>query len=148
VPADPAALAKYLGWSTEDVKAGLTERVLSFFEESDGELVSPKLEEHWEKHLRLKKKQVEGGIEGAKRRYNKDLKDARLPIGQPISRPIGQPMSKPIGSLNSIKSNQIKSNQVQSLEKEVVIDDWLDGYDSVPEQETVISNREKVRVSV
>src|SRR5687768_6862943 len=65
VPADPAALAKYLGWPIEDVKAGLTERVLSFFEEAEGELISPKLEEHWQKHVERTAKQSEGGKKGA-----------------------------------------------------------------------------------
>lgn len=131
VPADPAALAKYLGWSTEDVKAGLSERVLSFFKEAEGELISPPLEEHWQRHVARKAKQVEGGKEGAKRRYNKDLSNG--------SQPIGQPKSTPIGSLNSIKSNSIKSNQIQSLEKEVTNDPWLAEYDSE-------SNKVKVTV--
>src|SRR5687768_12478294 len=66
VPTDPAALAKYLGWSIEDVKAGLTERVLSFFKEVKGELISPQLEKYWGEVLARRAKQSEGGKKGAK----------------------------------------------------------------------------------
>jgi hypothetical protein len=138
VPAEPGELAKCLGWSTEDVNAGLTERVLSFFKEAGGELVSPKLEEHWQKHVARKAKQIEGGKEGAKRRYNKELKDAGTPIDQPTSTLIGQPIGQPIGSLNYIKSNSIKSNSV--FKEEVIDDPWLSDYDSAT------SKQVKVRV--
>jgi uncharacterized protein YdaU (DUF1376 family) len=138
VPADPAELAKYLGYSVEDVKAGLTERVLSFFKEVKGELISPQLEEHHEKHKERRKKQSEGGKEGANRRYNKGLKTDEQPMGQPI----GQPM----GSLNSIKSNSIKSNQIQSLEKGSNPDP--DFVADMEEEEARIETSSKVKVTV
>src|SRR5687768_8252519 len=130
VPADPGELAKYLGYPVEDVKTGLTERVLSFFKEVKGELISPQLEEYHEKQIKRRKKQSEGGKKGANRRYNKELNDE--------GKSIGQPMGQPIGSLNTIKSNTLKSNQIQSLEKEVINDPWLDDYDAASEEERMI----------
>ncbi len=51
VPADSYELAKYLGYPVEVIKAGLTERVLSFFKAARGELTSPELEEYREKKV-------------------------------------------------------------------------------------------------
>ena len=68
VPADPIELAKFLHFSIEDVKAGLTKRVLSFFEEVKGEFICPELEEYRET-LRLRNlKKSEGGKKGAERK--------------------------------------------------------------------------------
>lgn len=61
VPADPDELAKFLHFSIEDVNAGLTKRVLSFFEEVKDELICPEHEEYRET-LRLRNlKKSEGG---------------------------------------------------------------------------------------
>ena len=119
VPADPAALAKWLGWSIEDVKAGLTERVLSFFKEVKGELISPQLEKYCEEVLARRAKQSEGGKKGAKLKRDKALKGE----GQPIGNPQGQPIGEPEGSLNTIKSNSVKSNPIRSLKEETTFHD-------------------------
>jgi hypothetical protein len=134
VPADPVELAKYLGYSVEDVKDGLTERVLSFFKEVKGELISPQLEEYWGKQMKLRSKKSEGGKKGAKRRWDKDSNDMPQPIGVPIPQPIG----RPIGSLNTIKLNTLKSNSV--FKEEVIDDPWVEEYDAAT------NNQVKVRV--
>lgn len=128
VPADPESLAKYLGYPVDEVEAGLTERVLSFFKEVKGELISAQLEEYWGKVSKRRNKQSEGGKKGAKRRWDKDSNE----IDQPIPDPIAQPIGKPMGSLNTIKSNTIKSNSVFTKKevKEPDVDPWLDEYDA------------------
>jgi hypothetical protein len=119
VPADPDELAKCLGYPVEDVKAGLTERVLSFFKEVKGELISPQLEEHYEKHRAIRNKQSEGGKKGVKLKRDKALKGE----GQPIGKPQGQPIGEPEGPLNTIKSNSFKSNSIRSLKEETTFHD-------------------------
>jgi hypothetical protein len=154
VPADPAALARWLGWSDEDVKDGLTERVRSFFSEVEGEFISPQLEEHHKKQMRRRTGLSDGGKKGAERRWKKKQSEDEMAgsMTSPITSPsetdksIASPLTSSIASFNTIKLNSIKSNSV--FKEEDLRDDWLDGYDSVPEQETVISNQEKVRVRV
>ncbi|SEA74083.1 hypothetical protein [Nitrosospira multiformis] len=142
VPADPDELARCLGYPFEDVKAGLTERVLSFFKEVKGELISPQLEKHHEKHKAIRNKQSEGGKKGVKLKREKALHGE----GQPIGKPQGQPKGEPEGPLNTIKSNPIKSNQIRSLEKGTA---FLDSFVTDMEEEEArieTSSRTKVRI--
>jgi hypothetical protein len=128
VPADPADLAKWLSWSIDDVKAGLTDRVRSFFEEVNGELISPQLEKHYQKHRGSKKGMSEGGRKGALRRWKKEDESIGTPLpsligtplpsligtpsGAPLATSIGGPIGTSMGSLNTINFNSFKSNSV------------------------------------
>ncbi len=116
LPANPVELAKYLGHSVEDVKAGLTARVLTFFKEVKGELISPELEEYRET-LRLRNlKKSEGGKKGVERKRDK------------VSGGLGNAEGTPTGSLIQSKPNQSKPKH--PLEKEVIpVDDsWVNDY--------------------
>ncbi|SCY74920.1 Uncharacterized conserved protein YdaU, DUF1376 family [Nitrosospira sp. Nl5] len=124
VPADPESLAKYLGYPVEQVEAGLTDRVLSFFREVKGELISPQLEEYWAKQTKRRSKLSDGGKKGAKRRWSKTSDD----IATPLPTPIGSPLPTPIGSLNTLRSNTLQSNT--SLVKEVDPDPWIAEYEA------------------
>ena len=105
VPADPVELAKYLGYPVKDVKAGLSERVLSFFKVVNGELTSPDLEEYREKLRLLNLKKSAGGKIGAERkRYMAYKGNAK-----------GTPEGIPEGPLIQSKLNQ--TNQTQSIKK-------------------------------
>jgi hypothetical protein len=139
VPADPSAMSKWLGLSLEEVKNGLTERVLSFFQEVDGELISPALEEHWQKHLKTNKGKSDGGKKGAEIRYGR-RGNKTAPIGDPMGIPIGDPTGDPIGSLNTIKFNSFKSNSVSRKEK--VKDPFVD------DMEAYEAKTQKVKVTV
>ncbi|PTR14461.1 hypothetical protein C8R31_106134 [Nitrosospira sp. Nsp2] len=141
VPAAPVELARYLGYPVEEIKAALTERVLSFFEEVNGELISPQLEEYWKKQTKRRAGLSEGGKRGATRRWGKteDGQSVNPPINDlnmatPLASPLATPLASCMASLNTLKSNTLKSNQVQSLKKEVTSDEWLDGYDSASNQ--------------
>lgn len=120
VPADPVELAKYLGYPVEDIKAGLTARVLSFFKEVKGELICPELEEYRATLEVRNLKKSEGGKEGAKRK--RDMASSRAGNAE------GTPRGTPEGSLIQSKPNQ--SNQTQSLEKEVTQDHWITAYEA------------------
>ena len=114
VPANPVELAKYLGYQVEEVKEGLTTRVLSFFKEVKGELICPELDEYRET-LRLRNlMKSEGGKKGAERK--RDIASGGS------SNVEGTPRGTPKGPLIHSKLNQ--SSQTQSLEKGIApIDD-------------------------
>jgi len=114
VPADPVGLAKYLHFSVEDIKAGLTERVLSFFKVVKDELISPELEEYREKNRLRNLKKSEGGKKGAERK--------RYMASKGLGYVQGTPRGTPKGSLIQSKLNQSNIphlNKVKSIEKEV-----------------------------
>ncbi len=120
LPADSADLAKYLGYTVEEIKAGLTDRVLTFFRKVEGELISPELEEY-RATLELRNlKKSEGGKEGAKRKREK------APGG--LGNAEGTPRGKPVGSLEQSKPNQ--SSQTQSSGKgDIHVDSWVGEYE-------------------
>jgi hypothetical protein len=107
VPANPVELAKYLGYPVEDIEAGLTERVLSYFKETKEELISPDLEEYREKQRIRNLKKSEGGKKGAELKRIKD--------SYRTGNAEGVPSGVPKGSL--IQSNLNQSNQTQSIKK-------------------------------
>jgi len=108
VPADPVELARYLHFSEEDVKTGLTVRVLSFFEEVKEELICPELEDYREK-LRIQNlKKSEGGKKGAERKRNLVSTSINNVKGIPSA-----PEGTPAGSL--IQSKPKQNNKTQSI---------------------------------
>ena len=132
VHAHPSELAKYLGYQVEEVKAGLTVRVLSFFKEIKGELICPELDEYRET-LRLRNlKKSEGGKKGAERKRN--IASSR------IGNVEDTPRSTPKGSL--IQSKPKQSNQTQSIKKDVVPTDdpWVDKYENYQSEHENITN--------
>ena len=124
VPAYLESLSKYLGLPIEQVKVGLTERVLSFFKEVKGELFSPQLEEYFHKQTKRRSKLSEGGKKGAKRRWDKDSNG----IATPLTNLMATPLATPMASLNTLKSNTLKSNSV--FRKEKVKDSFVDEMES------------------
>jgi len=107
VPAEPDELARYLGYPVEIIKAGLTERVLSFFKIVKGELICPELDEYRET-LRIRNlMKSAGGKKGA------ELK--RIKASNRLGDVKGTPEGKPEGSL--IQSNINQTNQNQSIKK-------------------------------
>jgi len=113
VPTKLDELAKYLGYPVEDIEAGLTERVLSFFKVVKGELTSPDLEEYREKNRLRNIKKSAGGKKGAERK--------RYMASKGLGNAQGTPTGTPEGSLIQSKLNQPNlphANKVQSIKKE------------------------------
>ena len=81
VPGDAAELSRFLGQPSADVEQGLTQRVMAFFQPSEGYLLSPFLEEQRQEWLSLRLKQIEGGKKGAERK--RQLKEERDLQGLP-----------------------------------------------------------------
>ncbi len=115
VPADPVGLAKYLGFSVEDIKAGLTERVLSFFKVVKDELISPELEEYREKNRLRNLMKSAGGKKGAERKRNMASKGLGYVQGTPRGIPEG-----PLIQSKLNQSNILQPNQDKSIKKEFV----------------------------
>ena len=105
VPSEPDKLARYLGFTVKDVKAGLSAQVLSFFKEINGELTSLELEEYRETQRLRNLKKSEGGKKRAERK--------RIIV----SSRSGNAEGVPEGSLIQSKLNQ--SNQTQSIKKSI-----------------------------
>ena len=122
VPADPEELAKYLGFTCDQIKNGLTKRVMSFLIKADGNLIAPELEGYREDFYERRKKQSAGGKDGARKKKEKNLGNTEEVQGTPG----GQPK----GSLIHIKSNSFNSNQL--IKEEVMSKEnkaWLDDYE-------------------
>ena len=97
----------------EDIEAGFTERVLSFFKETEKGLISPELEEYREKNRLRNLKKSEGGKKGAERK--------RYMASKGLGYVQGTPGGTPKGSLIQSKLNQSnipQPNQDKSIKKE------------------------------
>ena len=126
VPADPEELAKYLGFSSDQIKNGLTKRVMSFLIQIDGNLIAPELEGYRENFFAQRKKQSEGGKDGARKKKEKNLGRA-----EEIQ---GTPEGQPKGSLIHIKSNSLNSNQL--IKKGEMSEEnraWVNDYENAPD---------------
>jgi uncharacterized protein YdaU (DUF1376 family) len=126
VPIEPAELAKCLGFSQQEASRALTTQVKSFLIEKEGSYISPELEGYREKFMEGRRKQSEGGKQGAKRKKEKAM-------GK-IEEVEGIPEGQPKGSLIQIKSNQIKSNQLLkegAMSNEIM--KWVEEYTNAPD---------------
>jgi uncharacterized protein YdaU (DUF1376 family) len=74
VPADPAILAKVLGYSAEEIRAVLP-AVMAFFTVAGDELFSPELDDYRAYRARIRNDQIEGGKAGAKLRWKRGEAD-------------------------------------------------------------------------
>jgi hypothetical protein len=134
VPSDLKDLAKYLGVGHDEVQRSFTQKQLSFLQKVGDELKSPELEEYRKNYMDNREKKRLGGIEGARRKAEKErqrlAKEALSRQGQPQGIPEGEPK----GSLVYVKSDSIKSNQLVRSE---VIDAknkaWVEDYDNAPD---------------
>lgn len=127
IPVASAELAKCLGFTEQEVLKALTARVKSFLVEKEGNFISPELEGYREKFMEGRRKQSEGGKQGAKRKKEKSMGKIEEVEGMPE----GQPKGEPKGSLIQIKSNSSNSNQLIGKDVTSVSNKtWLDDYDN------------------
>jgi hypothetical protein len=131
VPSDPSQLAKVLGLDSQAVKECLP-AMKAFFDERDGMLFSPELDDY-RKHLEdARQKKIEGGKKGAaiSHRQRKEPKSvAHDAMGNPeVTHWVTH------GSLvqsSSGQSSQEHSSQKQSSGRELSEhDEWLNDYES------------------
>jgi hypothetical protein len=126
-PANPHELARFLSLNDEEVMSNLTERVLSFFSASDGQLTSTELEIVRAGFYARREKQRVGGKKGVMIKKEKQRERGHRAI--PLGIHEGEPNGGPEGSLSYIKSDYIKSSS--SLEGETTSsehDGWINDY--------------------
>ena len=73
VPSDVTLLAKILGYREEDVNASLTKNVMQFFYKDNDKIICPELEAYRHNLDEARKKQIEGGKEGQRRKKEKEV---------------------------------------------------------------------------
>ena len=121
MPADPESIGKWLGFQSAEIKAALTESVLSFFTEAKSELICPEIETYREKILDHREKQSRGGKKGANRRWRK------------VSNEDGSPNSSPnrlsMGRWNEKNRKEKKRTGLQEKANITVDDPWVNEYE-------------------
>lgn len=125
VPADPATLARILGYSAEEVQNALP-KIMPFLATQEGNLTCPELDDY-RAHLQvIHDKKAEGGKRGAamtngKRKGAETLAAQSIGTASGISR-----VSR--GSL--VKSSSVQSSKTQPLERGVPSDEWVSDYEA------------------
>lgn len=123
VPADPASLARVLGLEASEVKDGLTERVLRYFEAQEGAecvLVCPQLDAYRTRLDERHAKMSEGGRRGADH-TNQSRRDriGSRGLGHPDALPDGHPAhdggGHPGGLLSRAEQSRAKQNRTASI---------------------------------
>jgi hypothetical protein len=93
VPSDLKDLAMYLRFTPDEVQCWFTQNQFSFLQKVGNELKSPELEEQRKKYMDGREQQRLGGIEGAKRKAEKErqrqARDGLERQGQPQGQPQG-----------------------------------------------------------
>lgn len=122
IPNNTIELAKYLGFSESEMQEAMTPNIKAFLQETGIDYVCPDLEEY-RKHLaEIRQKKAEGGKRGASITNSKKKVD-RDSTG---SRDTRQDTRDSLAKLNP---NQY--SQAQSLEENVIGDDFVGDYESV-----------------
>lgn len=131
MPADPAKLARVLGFDAAEVAAALPS-LGPFFDESDGFLTCPELEQYRAHLDERRARQSEGGKRGAER-TNADRKPAprkalEVAAGTPTSKP--QVSGESLVQQSTAQPSTAKSNPaLQEKAFPPVDDEWLADYD-------------------
>lgn len=119
VPADHNELAKYLHVDVSEIKACLTQRVLSFIEIRGGNIFSPEFEEYRAVLLERNRKKSEGGKKGANIRRDKAISGLN----------IVQNKGKPEAPLSKSKPKQTNQDQSAADDMPAEQDPWVDDYE-------------------
>lgn len=121
VPANPEAMAKWLGYPVDEINSAFTERVRSLFTQANGELTSPELERYRKELESRREKQSTGGRKGAKTKWDKAFK--------PDGHPNGLPNRGVMGSrVERSREEKIKS---ESLGRPDITDPWISDYERI-----------------
>ena len=132
VPASVNQLAKYLGYDVSEVQDALTNLVKTFFNEKDGLLTCPELEDYRQHLEDRKSKQSAGGKNGATI-TNLNRKKMAKQGGVHHAEEMGNPQVPRRGNDGSlVQLSTVKSSQEQSLNNGYIDDDeWINEYNSI-----------------
>lgn len=119
MPVEPNAVAKWLGFSVEEIKPALTGRVLSFFIEADGELTSSELEKYRTVLEERREKQSKGGKKGAKSKWDKPSGLDGSPNGLPNG----------VSMASRVEMSRVEKTRSEPSRKADINDQWIDDYE-------------------
>ncbi|HKQ22886.1 MAG TPA: hypothetical protein VJT81_00405 [Burkholderiales bacterium] len=91
LPRDPDQLARLLGLDPQEVRGNLSEAVLSFFSvdpANSTRLFCPELSAQKKSLAERRRKQSEGGENGANNRWDKEKEVVATPVGKPVAKPM------------------------------------------------------------
>ncbi len=131
MPADPAKLARVLGFDAAEVAAALP-NIMPFFDESDDVLTCPELEDYRAHLDERRARQSEGGKRGAAR-TNADRKPApRKALKVAASTPTGKPQARreSLVQHSTVQNSTGQQNPVQQGKAFApAADEWLADYE-------------------
>lgn len=128
IPADPEDLAKYLGLQPNDIKGGLTRRVLGFFTECNGDMLSPELERYRQQLEARRQRQSMGGAKGGKTTQAKNKKVQAI-LETKLQGSIHGDSGGNVKVLSRVESSRVEKNTNESTNGSHVLDkDWARAY--------------------
>lgn len=107
VPSDYMEMSKILGFSKVEIENFFSKYQMSFFQKVNDQLVSKELNEYRAGYEERREKQRLGGIKGAERKKEKQIKVAE---GEAFIE--GEPKGRAVGSLSYFNSNSVNSSQL------------------------------------
>ena len=130
VPADIDNLSKVLGFTKDEVKEALSERVLSFFRLEKGELINTGLAEYRQGLDERKEKQSQGGRRGARAKWDKPLARDSYPNSPPCNQANGVSMGSRVEQSRVETSRAESSRNGEDNKDNASIDPWIVAYDA------------------
>ena len=124
VPSSVDSLAQWLGYRPEDVRAALTQRVLSFFEEKDGELTNADLERYRRELEERREKMSAGGKKGGRR----SAEARQHHTGDDVSHPSSHPSS--FAQAPRVEKRGVEERTEERSTGGADNSEWLEAYDS------------------
>ncbi len=124
IPSNPESLARYLGFGSQEITQNLSEKVLSFFKEADGELTCTELEDYRQNQQERERKMSEGGKKGGKNTQER-IKSAKGTLQATI---------KPLRG-DEMNGNELNGDEIRLIEKEIPIaeiDPWIEEFENTP----------------
>ncbi len=124
VPKNPEELARYLGVEIKEINQNLSEKVLSFFKEVEGELICTELEDYRLNQQERERKMSEGGRKGGKNTQDriKSVKGTLQATIKPLRR-------------DEMNRNELNRDEIRLLRSGITnseIDPWVVEYENAP----------------
>ena len=121
IPQSPVELAKCLGFSESEMNVALTSNVKAFLKERGADYICQDLEDYREHLEEIRLKRVEGGKRGAALTNAQRKVNRESAVSQGTRRDTRDSL---------VKVNLNQYSQTQSLEEDVVVDDFVSDYES------------------
>lgn len=128
VPSDPSKLARLLNIPVDEIASALTPLVLQFFDQLDGWLICPELENYRQELDARKRRIAEGGRKGG------ETTQHRIKLAQVIKEAT---LEAPLeASLKPLRRGELIRGAVKGKEKNLLTaeqEEWAKDFDEAPE---------------